>query len=52
MDFFEKAKKLPHGHLRELAGMCAATALLLVAAVFIAGGGTARIGQLVATNAD
>jgi hypothetical protein len=48
--FFKKHKKLEHGHLRDIAGMCAVAGLLLVAAVFIANGGMGKVNNLLALN--
>jgi hypothetical protein len=46
--FFYQMHKLKRGHLRELTKFCGAAALLLLFAGFIAGGGTARIGNSIA----
>lgn len=42
MNLFKKIKKLHYGQHLEVVGMCAATALLVLAAVFISGGGIER----------
>jgi len=48
--FFNKAKQLEHKHLRELAGLSAAMMILIFAAVFVAGGGMAKVNHLLAVN--
>jgi len=48
--FFNKAKQLEHKHLRELAGLSAAMMILIFAAVFVAGGGMAKVNHLLAAN--
>jgi hypothetical protein len=50
MKFFNKLKKLEHGHLLEVAGLCAGVMILLFAAVFVSSGGIAKINFLLATN--
>jgi hypothetical protein len=50
MGLFDKTKKLTHQQFKEIAAFCGGVAILLLVTVFIAGGGTARIGQSIAEN--
>lgn len=50
MKLFKKNKKLEHKHLLELAAACAGAMLLIFAALFISGGGVARLEHSIAIN--
>jgi hypothetical protein len=50
MSLFEKLRKLEHGHLLEVAGMCAGFMALILIAVFISQGGMAKVNNFLAVN--
>jgi hypothetical protein len=50
MDLFDKIRKSEHGHLLEVAGMCAGAMALILAAVFISQGGMAKVSHFLAIN--
>src|ERR1700682_5184916 len=46
----DKKKKLAHSHYIEIAAMCSAVMLLLFVAVFVAGGGMAKVSGILSPN--